>query len=434
MGVAYLAWSRDVDVRDADPLGSQEQVAAVAARLGHGLAELASDIRGVVEATIPTLHSSSPDKLLEASIRQNVQTVLGILADGGDAAGVDPPAAAVDYARRLAQRGVSTFVLVRAYRVGQWQFLRRLIQDLVAHSDDSSGEGLATLEMVDRVNEYVDQVIETLLVTYAREREEWLNPNAILRARVRSVLAEKSLDLATAQDRLGTYRLRQHHLGAELWVPNAVAGEGTLALLRELCDALALAVNCAEAPLFLAVDEASACVWLPLGTETEIDHARLAAELERRSDTFAALGNPEAWLDGFRRTHEQAMSAAMVARVNPRPPARLIPYCEVASLTLMASELDVTRKWVSEALGPLAADGERQAGLRETLRVFLASGSSYAATAKAMDLHRNTAQYRVRAAEDLRGRPLREGRLDVELALLACHWFGAAVLTPPAQL
>jgi hypothetical protein len=33
----------------------------------------------------------------------------------------------------------------------------------------------------------------------------------------------------------------------------------------------------------------------------------------------------------------------------------------------------------------------------------------------------------------MRGRPLREGRLDVELALLACRWFGAAVLAPAGQ-
>jgi DNA-binding PucR family transcriptional regulator len=40
-------------------------------------------------------------------------------------------------------------------------------------------------------------------------------------------------------------------------------------------------------------------------------------------------------------------------------------------------------------------------------------------------LHRNTAQYRVQKAAELRGRPLREARLDV---LLACHWLGSAVL------
>ena len=79
---------------------------------------------------------------------------------------------------------------------------------------------------------------------------------------------------------------------------------------------------------------------------------------------------------------------------------------------------------------PLAMDSERQARLRETARVFLQTGGSYTATAEQLYLHRNTAQYRVQKAEELRGRPFREGRLDVELALLACHWLGSVVLQP----
>lgn len=417
-------------LRAAEPLGSQEQVAAVAARMGHGLAELASDIRSVVESAIPGLHDASPDSMLEASIRQNVETVLGLLAHGTGTAGVEPPMAAVDYARRLAQRGVSTFVLVRAYRLGQWQFMRRMIEDLVAHSTVAAAEGRATLEIVDRVNEYVDKVIEALLVTYAQAREEWLSPNAILRAHVRSVLAEKTLDLATAQARVGSYHLRQHHLGAELWLSGAPAGADSVSLLRELTDDLATAAECCDAPLFLALDESSACIWLPLGARASVDRAPLAAALAGRPDTFAALGEPESSLAGFRRTHEQAVSAAAVARINPHPPARLTPYAEVAPIAMLSNDLDATRTWIAEVLGPLAVDGERQAGFRETLRVFFATGSSYAATAKQLGLHRNTAQYRVRMAEEMRGRPLREGRLDLELALLACHWLGAAVLQP----
>jgi DNA-binding PucR family transcriptional regulator len=83
---------------------------------------------------------------------------------------------------------------------------------------------------------------------------------------------------------------------------------------------------------------------------------------------------------------------------------------------------------VAETLGPLAIDDERHARLRETARVFFATGGSYMATAEKLHLHRNTAQYRVRQAEAMRGRPFREERLDVELALLACHWLGQAVL------
>ena len=422
-----------MDLRDADPLGagSQEQVAAVAARMGHGLAELATDIRDIIQSAIPALREDGSSSMLEASIRANVEQRLGILEHGIDPTAIQPPSAAVEYARRLAQRGVPVFALIRAYRLGHAEFLHRLIEDLVEHGSGSeSSEGRATLELVDRVHKSVDTVIEALLVTYSQARDEWLNPNAILRARVRSVLTEKTLDIETAQERVGPYRLRQHHLGAELWVPDAAAGPASIAHLRAVTAAFATAAKCDDAPLFVALDESTGCVWLPLGTQTGVDRDRLDDALARSPDTFAAFGEPEASLVGFRRTHEQALSAKAVARVNARPSVRLTPYAEIAPIASMAANLEAARAWVYETLGSLAIDGERQAGLRETLRVFFTTGGSYAATAKQLGLHRNTAQYRVRVATEMRGRPLREGRLDAELALLACHWFGAAVLQP----
>jgi DNA-binding PucR family transcriptional regulator len=148
------------------------------------------------------------------------------------------------------------------------------------------------------------------------------------------------------------------------------------------------------------------------------------------SSVFAALGEPGQALDGFRRTHQQAIGAQAVALAAGVNRLRLTPYAEVAPLAMMCSDLDSARAWVGETLTGLAADDERHALLRETARVFLGTGGSYTATADQLFLHRNTAQYRVRKAEELRGRPLREGRLEVELALLACHWLGRAVLQP----
>jgi DNA-binding PucR family transcriptional regulator len=421
-----------MDLRVADPLGSQEQVAAVAARMGHGLAELANDIRDVIQNAIPALRDDRSNSMLEASIRANVERTLGILEHGVDPTAIAPPVAAVEYARRLAQRGVPVFALIRAYRLGHATFLHHVIENLVEHGSGSeSVEGRATLEIVDRVHASVDSVIEALLVTYAQERDEWLNPNAILRARVRSVLTETGLDIESAQQRLGNYRLRQHHLGAELWVPDAAAGADSLARLRVVAEALATAAGCVDPPMLVALDDATICAWLPVGTETRVERNRLAAVLPSSPEMFVALGEPEPSLAGFRRTHEQALSAQAVARVNPGSHVRLVPYSDIAPIATMVSNLAAARAWVHETLGPLAVDGDRQAGLRETLRVFFATGGSYAATAKALGMHRNTAQYRVRTAEELRGRPLREGRLDVELALLACHWFGSAVLASP---
>jgi DNA-binding PucR family transcriptional regulator len=109
---------------------------------------------------------------------------------------------------------------------------------------------------------------------------------------------------------------------------------------------------------------------------------------------------------------------------------RLTPFSDVAPIALMCADLDSLRAWVVETLGPLAVTSERNDGLRETARVFLHSGGSFTATADQLFLHRNTVQYRIRQAEELRGRPFADGRLDVELSLLACHWLGSAVLQP----
>ena len=70
--------------------------------------------------------------------------------------------------------------------------------------------------------------------------------------------------------------------------------------------------------------------------------------------------------------------------------------------------------------------------IRETLRVFLRAGSSFKAAAEELHLHSNSVKYRVHRAIERRGRPINDGRLDIEIALLLCHWYGNAVLTNSA--
>ena len=65
------------------------------------------------------------------------------------------------------------------------------------------------------------------------------------------------------------------------------------------------------------------------------------------------------------------------------------------------------------------------------MRAFLAAGGSYTAAAQELILHKNTVMYRIRRAEEVRGRPLADGRLEVEVALLVADLLGARVLLPP---
>src|SRR5690606_30634745 len=100
----------------------------------------------------------------------------------------------------------------------------------------------------------------------------------------------------------------------------------------------------------------------------------------------------------------------------------------LTAAALLGRDLAEAREWVWQVLGPLAVDSDGDARLRETLRVFLLAGSSHKAAAEALNLHANSVKYRVNRAIERRGEPIGDDRLDVEMALLLCHWFGGSVL------
>jgi DNA-binding PucR family transcriptional regulator len=83
---------------------------------------------------------------------------------------------------------------------------------------------------------------------------------------------------------------------------------------------------------------------------------------------------------------------------------------------------------VTSVLGDLAADNDNDARLRRTMRVFLGCGSGYKLAAEELGSHFNTVKYRVARAVARRGREIGADRLDFELALLVCHWYGRPVL------
>ena len=118
-------------------------------------------------------------------------------------------------------------------------------------------------------------------------------------------------------------------------------------------------------------------------------------------------GPPAGGVAGFRRTHQQALSAQAVALSAGSAASPVTTFAEVAPLALMSGSLELLRAWVAETLGPLAEDDDQNARLRDTLRVFLQENGSYKATAERLVLHKNTVQYRPSAAP---GRPAGYGQ------------------------
>src|ERR1700744_6538940 len=102
-------------------------VAEVATAVSRRAADVSEDVGKLILREIPRLDD---DKLLVAllasSVDSNVSTCLQILQHQIDLAAVRAPASAVEYARRLAQRGTPLTALLRAYRLGHICFSHRL--------------------------------------------------------------------------------------------------------------------------------------------------------------------------------------------------------------------------------------------------------------------------------------------------------------------
>ena len=422
--------SYDPSVDRASPTVAQS-AADVSGALGPRTAEVSADIYDLIVREIPQLRTDSQVlTLLEASVTENVATVLHILQHGIDLDRAHAPTAAQEYARRLAQRGVPVAALLRAYRIGSARFQDWCLEELGRRTDSAAIVSATGLRIAEITATYIDRVSEEVLAAYEVEKENWLrNLSAARAARIRALLRGERVDVDASEVVLG-YRLRQHHVGVVCWLPEAEAGGSSLARLEDATSEVARRAACEGRPIFLPQDESSAWAWLPLGARDTFAVPALRGGARPGPGIRFAFGAVGAGVAGFRRSHRQALGAQAVALAAGRSGPRMTSFGDVAPLALMSGSIELLRAWVLETLGPLADDDDHNARLRDTLRVFLQEKGSYKATAERLILHKNSVQYRVRKAAEALGHPIDEHRLQVELALLASQWLGATVLRP----
>ncbi len=420
--------------------GVKSYIAEIAGRLHDRLVEVSSALRRSLENQIPELPGDAAlVELLGTSVEGNVDTILHALRYDIVVERVEAPTAAMEYARRLAQHGVPVNALVRAYRLGQRRMNELVFAELRA-IDIPESMRVAVIEAITgTMFEYIDWMSQQVVGVYEDERERWLeNQNSLRSLRVREILdANKTLDVDAAITSI-RYPLRWHHLGLVMWYPNPGTEGDELARLQRFLRELGEAAAVAASPLFLAADQSCAWGWLPYRAEAldAVERVRGFA-LVRPDSPSLAIGSMAGGVEGFRRSHREAEEVRGVAivgeRLNSSSPTVLAATDPGLSvMARLGGDVLGTREWVAAVLGDLAGDNENDARLRETLRVYLACGGSYKVAAEQLNLHFNSVKYRVARAVERRGREIGSAiggdRLDVELALLACHWYGAAVL------
>jgi DNA-binding PucR family transcriptional regulator len=293
--------------------------------------------------------------------------------------------------------------------------------------------GLAVFDRMTTITfRYIDWISQNVVNVYETERDRWLeNRSRIRSVRVAEILKGGDIDIDAMTTAI-RYPLRRTHVALVLWFTNDSNTGNELARLERCLRELAEHLDSGNA-LFVEADRVSGWGWIPLANAGGDPIARIRRWISDTPDVpHVAVGAALPGIDGFRRSHRQAQNARRVA-VAAGPSAPHVTAASdpgLSSAALVSTDLAEAQAWVSETLGPLATDSENDALLRDTLRIFLREGCSYKAAAEDLNLHSNSVKYRVQRAVDRRGRQITDDRLDVELALSVCHWFGTAVLEP----
>jgi DNA-binding PucR family transcriptional regulator len=415
------------------PVGADAIVSDVARRIKTELPDLTPEMTGMFIDVIPEFRQDDAvQRLMVASTSSNLNAIADMLALNISLDDISVPPAAAEYARRFAQHDLSLEALLRAYRLGEHMFLQWALSVLGRLNLPVADALAATSRIANLCNSYIDQVIEGLIDIYEAERQQWDDRSDAARAaQIRAVLDSDGLDVGTAEEMLGV-SLRGWHVAAVAWVDSArldATGPDPGATLQSAARSLA---DAGRVPLSVLADSQTLWAWLASTGRPHPDPSRVEARLAHHPSLRIAFGEPASGLAGFRKSHREALRARGVAELGAHPDEQLYEHSRVALTGLLIERLDDVREWAHGVLGDLMRDDEAMARLRDTVRVFLDTGGSYLDAAARLHVHKNTVHYRVRRAEEVLGRPLTEGRLGIEVALLACHQLGLTTAAPAA--
>ena len=387
---------RGVDSASGRALTVEQARPLLAERLRARLPELKQEIATRVYAISDPRDVTDPAYVqgLNAALAAAVEYRLEVL-EVGERRAPEVPAALLAQARLDARDRVPLDTVLRRYFAGN-----ALFADFLAEEAERAGVPSEILRgLVGAQATVGDRLLAAVSAEHAREAQ--LRPSGTAERRresVKRLLAGEFVDRSELE-----YDLDAQHLAL------MAKGEGAEPLLRELAkrlDRRLLAVKREEEPVWAA--------WLggshPLET---VEAAGALGDLVPKG-VVVTLGEPAEGLAGWRFSHLQAKAALAVAEQRGEPVAR---YGDVAIEAAALRDDLLSRSLRQLYLEPL--EGMRDGGkvARETLRAYFAAERNVSSTAAALGVDRRTVRNRIRAIEELVGRPLNVAAADLEIAL-----------------
>ncbi len=374
-----------------------EAHAVLAARLRERLPELEAAIATRVYAISDPRDVADPAYLegLNAAVTAAVGHRLAVLEAGERQAPPVPPVLLAQ-ARLDARDGVPLDTVLRRYVAGNALFGDFLVEEAERAEVPSS----ALRSLLAAQATLFDRLLDAVSAEHASEAK--IRPVSAAERRRECVKRLLAGELVDHSD-LG-YDLDGHHLAL------MAKGDGAQELMRELAsgvDRRLLAVRREEGSLW-------AC-WLGGTRPLPTDRALAALEELSSSDrAFVTVGEPGEGLSGWRFSHRQAKAAMPIAESRGQA---ILRYADVAVLASIVRDDLISTSLRQLYLEPLekARDGGEIA--RGTLRAYFAAERNVSSTAAALGVDRRTVSNRIRAIEELLGRPLRSCATDLETAL-----------------
>ena len=351
------------------------------------------------------------------STRANLGLITTLIAAGAAPTHFTAPEEALSYARAFVHEGLSFELLTRAYREGEHAYQRQWLECLHARAGTADELADSMGYVSDWLFAYIGAINSPLSDVYTAEHERWIRGGVAMRSEeVRAILAGAEVDATQASGRL-RYRLDGRHLGFVIWNGDADGARpegGHSRLVYDEMDRLAAEIADglgASSALLLPIGSFYAG-WAAVGSATE------PLELpDARGKLRIAFGRVGRGVDGFRRSHQEALLAKRVGSLSERPPSGSVDYQSIVLDSLLTHDLEEAKLFVHNEIGALMDESDPTRRLAATLEIFLHEESSFVRAARRLGIHENTVAYRVRRAEELLGRRVSERQLELRAAL-----------------
>ncbi|MGK2854290.1 MAG: hypothetical protein ACSLE3_09345, partial [Microbacteriaceae bacterium] len=252
-------------VQRSDGGSIAESSAAIVSRLADKLDDVTARTQRVLMDEVVDLRGDAQlVQLMRDNVAANIDTVFSAIRHSIPVEHVEAPTAALEYARRLAQRDVSVNALVRAYRIGHQEVLKILLEEIQASGLDPQLRLEVFDEILSVTFRYIDWITQQVLTIYQDEYDRWQQSrNSLRAAEIRDVLdGDEDVDIDAVSTAL-RYPLRWTHLALVLWCEES-GDHDELGAMERYVHEYATAVGARDRALFVSADRLTGWAWIPL--------------------------------------------------------------------------------------------------------------------------------------------------------------------------